>query len=45
MSASTAAPEAPTAYRLKIERAKRHIRELSEEIQAFNSINPYEIVV
>lgn len=29
-------------YRLKIERAKRHIRELSEEVQAFNASKPYE---
>jgi hypothetical protein len=30
-------------YRLKIERAKRHIRELAKEVEAFNVSKPYEI--
>lgn len=30
-------------YRLKIERAKRHIRELTEETEAFHSREPYAI--
>jgi hypothetical protein len=41
-SALSSAMPAPTpAYRLKIERAKRHIRELAEEIQTFIARNPY----
>jgi len=36
----------PTApYRLKIDRAKRHIGELSQKAAAFLSTNPYEIFI
>lgn len=31
------------SYRLKVERAKRHIRELAAEIEAFNARKPYSI--
>lgn len=31
-------------YRLKIERAKRHIQELAAEVSAFNSRSPYAVV-
>lgn len=30
-------------YQLKIERAKRHLRELAAEVQAFNAGSPYEL--
>ena len=33
------------AYQLKTERAKRNIREISEEIEAFKALNPYSVVI
>jgi hypothetical protein len=33
------------AYRLKVERAKRHIQELAAEVEAFHASKPYEVII
>jgi hypothetical protein len=40
----TPMPDVLAGPRIKIERAKRHIRDLEAEIAAFHGRGPYEIV-